>query len=134
LPRDLYRCVKTILLVDSDLGFAFWLGHALDQAGFDALPARNTSDATALLSELKVAVDLIVIRASMPSAKSLAEDLRGQFGPHFKVLAVLERGTEEDVSGWADAKIPEPTVIDEASRIALVSTIRKMALDEAAGG
>jgi hypothetical protein len=30
-----------VMIVDSDLGFAFWLGQALDYAGYQALPGQK---------------------------------------------------------------------------------------------
>jgi hypothetical protein len=64
--------VKTVLLVDDDLGFAFWLGRALDRAGYETWPARSVSAAESLLWEVRLAVDLLVINASLPQAREFA--------------------------------------------------------------
>jgi hypothetical protein len=121
---DSNRRVKTILLVDSDLGFAFWLGHALDQAGYDALPARSAADGLSLVRELNVSVDLLVVRASLPSVGTLVSDLRKEFDSHVRVIAIVEAGTSVEAHPWADVESVRPEVADESSRIALVHTVR----------
>ena len=50
--------MKTVLVIDSDLGFVFWLGRGLDQAGYPSFPAKSVPNAKTLLNELKIAVDL----------------------------------------------------------------------------
>jgi DNA-binding response OmpR family regulator len=121
--------VKTILLVDSDLGFAFWLGHALDQAGYDALPARSAADGLSLVRELNVTVDLVVVRASLPSAATLVGDLRKAFGSQVKVIAIVDEETAAEVRPWADVESLRPRVADENSRMALVHTVRMVMME-----
>ena len=41
--------MRSILIVDSDLGFVFWLGRALHDAGYEALPAKDVPEATAII-------------------------------------------------------------------------------------
>jgi hypothetical protein len=121
--------VKTILLVDSDLGFAFWLGHALDQAGYDALPARSSIDGLSLVRELKVTVDLVVVRASLPSAATLVGDLRKEFGSQVKVIAIVDEATPAEARPWADIESLRPRVADENSRVALVQMVRMVMME-----
>jgi DNA-binding NtrC family response regulator len=81
--------VKTVLIVDDDLGFAFWLGQALDRAGYEAWPAQGVTAAESLLAEVKLQIDLLVINASLPRALALATYL-GRNRADFKVIAVYE--------------------------------------------
>jgi DNA-binding response OmpR family regulator len=67
---------RTILIVDSNLAFVFQLGRTLEAAGHKVLPARGASDAKALLSELHLPVDLVVIHRDTPNARCLLEELR----------------------------------------------------------
>jgi hypothetical protein len=55
--------VKTVLLVDSDLGSVFWLGHALDSAGYEALPAKVFQDAIALLVQYRLSIESIGLKS-----------------------------------------------------------------------
>jgi DNA-binding response OmpR family regulator len=116
--------VKTILLVDSDLGFAFWLGHSLDQAGYDALPARSVADAMALLEELNVTVDLLVINASLPSADTFIASLRERSKSHLKVIAVFDNEADMRSFAGSDAELHKPHPSDEAARMECINTIR----------
>jgi hypothetical protein len=116
--------VKTVLIVDNDLGFAFWLGHALDQAGFYALPAVSASGASKLLAELGMSPDLVVINAALPDAASFVADLRlGRTG--LKVITVVD-DPEEPPPVFLQANLVEhkPPVTDESAREDWVETIR----------
>ncbi|MBZ5578895.1 MAG: protein kinase [Acidobacteriia bacterium] len=68
--------MKTVLIVDSDLGFAFWLGQGLDEAGYHAFPAKNVADATALPDELKATVDLVIVNPALSGAAEFIETFR----------------------------------------------------------
>jgi hypothetical protein len=83
--------VKTILVVDDDLGFLYWLGCMLCDAGYMALPARNSQNANDLLSRLNVGIQLLVVNASMRGARAFAEALR-RSQRHLKVIALIGGG------------------------------------------
>src|ERR1039458_10630852 len=85
--------LKTVLIVADDLGFAFWLGQALDRVGCQTWPARSVAAAESLVAELKLSVDLLVITASLYQAPVFATRLsRGT--EDFKVIAVYDRSEE----------------------------------------
>ena len=56
---------KTILITDRDLGFVFWLGQLLDDAGYQALPARSSVDAIALQNQFHLKIDLLILNPSL---------------------------------------------------------------------
>jgi DNA-binding NtrC family response regulator len=68
-----------IIVIDDDLGFVFWLGHAFDQAGYRAFPARNVSDAMALASDLDVEPGLLIIGGAQQGAAALVNAWRRKF-------------------------------------------------------
>jgi DNA-binding response OmpR family regulator len=105
--------VKTVLLVDADLGFIFWLGKALDRAGYDALPARSVADARVLLHELNPTIDLVILNPALADAASFVEKLR-QSDIHLKFIALLDHPADEvkDLPG-IDAVQCKPETIDE---------------------
>ena len=115
--------MKTILVIDNDLGFAFWLGHALDQAGFEALPARSVPDAVKLLQELNVAVDLVMINASLPGAASFLTELRLAQTP-FKVIALYDSPQTTTPVLEADATCWKTESVDELARLEWIQTVR----------
>jgi len=115
--------VKTVLLVDSDLGFAFWLGHALDQAGYEALPARTVADALKLLAELQVTVDLVIVNVAIPATDSLIAALRAD-QPLLKVIAVYDAPSLGGPFAGADAVRAKPSIVDENTRTEWVEAVK----------
>jgi len=111
-----YSSPQTVLIVDDDLGFVFWLGRALDESGCAAFPARSIPDAGALLRELKVSLDLLIVNPTLPGTAGFIEGLR-RSGAQFKVIAV----TEDVEQPWdsplgAIATRPKPRGRDDISK------------------
>lgn len=115
--------MKTVLIVDDDLGFAFWLGQALDRAGYETWPARSVTAARSLLAEVRLAVDLLVITASLPRALALATYL-GRARADFKVIAVYEE-LSDDLKPFpkASAVHQKPQTIDTAAKVEWVRLV-----------
>jgi len=88
----------TILIVDNDLGFLFWLGSELCTAGYVALPAEDCQNARRLLNQLQVGVRLLLVNYGIIGTQVLASELLRANG-HLKVIALL--GDEDD----RDAKV-----------------------------
>jgi len=114
--------VRTVLLVDDNLGFAFWLGRALDRAGYETWPARSVPAAESLLSEVRLVVDLLVINASLPRARLFAAHL-GRSRADFKVIAICERS--DDVQTFFGASVyKKPEAINAATESEWVQIVR----------
>ena len=82
--------MKTVLIIDPDLGFVFWLGWVLGDAGWQALPAKGFSEATDLLSQLHMEIDLLVVNPFLTGATDFVDTSRCS-QPNLKVLVVLEK-------------------------------------------
>jgi DNA-binding response OmpR family regulator len=93
--------MRTVLIVDRDLGFVFWLGQILDRAGYRALPAKTCEDAAELLSRLNLEIHLLIVDGSLASAGELADGLRCR-QRHLKVIA-LTGEVEERSSAFPGA-------------------------------
>ena len=121
-----FEHAKTVLIVDDDLGFAFWLGHALDRAGYETWPAKSVVAAESLLAQVKLAVDLLVIPASLPWAPVLAAHLhRTRAG--LKVIAVCDEPgdiVERFPSGCAIHQ--KPQTIDAAATLEWVRLVKSV--------
>jgi hypothetical protein len=74
--RERVELRKTVLIVDRDLGFVFWLGSALGGAGYKVFPAKGVPEATALISELKLELDLLIVNSSLDGAGNLVDAVR----------------------------------------------------------
>jgi hypothetical protein len=119
--------VKTVLLVDSDLGFVFWLGHALDSAGYEALPAKSVSDAIALLVQYRLSIDLLILNPSLAGAPGFAEDVRTS-QRHAKII-VLAESTGAMQGG--EVSHPKPDRIDEIAKLEWLDLIHNVLAGEA---
>lgn len=109
--------------MDGDLGFVFWLGQGLDEAGYQALPAKSCEAAADLLRQLNVEIDVLILGSSCAGAGAFADALR-QAQRHLKVIVA--------VSDWGDPGPGFPGVNasrhrfpqrDEVSRLEWLETI-----------
>jgi hypothetical protein len=116
--------VKTVLIVADDLGFAFWLGQALDRAGCEAWPARSVDAAESLVAELKLKVDVLVIAASLCRAPAFAAGLSRAAGD-FKVIAVQDDERTDPIKPFpgASAVHRKPQTIDTAATVKWVELV-----------
>ncbi len=115
--------MKTILIVDGDVGFAFWLGQALDRAGYAAVPAESSPAAEGLVDELRFAVDLLVINPALPGAADFVQTLRG-IDPQLKVVAMGNTEVNFEVAPYANLRCRKPENADDSARQHLVALIR----------
>ena len=80
--------VKNVLIVDSDIGFIFWLAKLLVEENYQPWPACSVLDATSLMNRRRLApLDLLVVNPSVQGAAHLIESIRKK-QPDLKVLAV----------------------------------------------
>ena len=80
--------MKSVLVVDNDLGFMAYLCMTLTKYGYTAVPTSNAARAMLLLKELDVPhVDVLVVNFDVPGSLELAKALGS------KVIAI-ERPSE----------------------------------------
>ena len=119
--------MKTILIVDRDLGFVLWLGHILNKSGSVALPATTIAEAAEMVSLLDVRIDVLITAPGGDGVREFVEDLR-LTSPHLQLVGV---GSEED----SPRAIPFPEAVwkrrpqggDEATAWEWVTLIRQTA-------
>lgn len=123
--------MTNILLVDSDLGFTFWLGQLLDEAGYEAFPAKSVADAIQLLDQLKFQIDLLVLNPILDGASSFAAVLRHS-QPQVKIVAVHD---PEVFGQWLemDASRPKTHRSDDVARTEWLGFIRTFCRPAMAG-
>lgn len=116
--------LKTVLIVDEDLGFVFWLGHLLNDAGYQVWPARNGEDAAALMEELGAELDLLIINPNLRGAAGFLETQRNN--RYFRTIALERR--EEWVRPLAgiDLALAKPPHPDELSGLEWITAIRNL--------
>lgn len=92
------RVVKTVLVLDSDVGFVFWCGHALTTAGYLAMAALSVPEAIALVDRLNLKLDALIVAPTMSEAKEFVGCLRDS-RRSVRVIAAIEAPAE--LEGWA---------------------------------
>jgi len=102
----------------------FWLGRALDQAGYASLPAKSVSDSMRLLDELQVSPDLVVLNYALPGASELIASLRRE-SKALKVIALVKDGNAP-IAPMVDWQINRPAMLDESSRLHLREEISRI--------
>lgn len=123
--------MKTVLLVDDDLGFAFWLGRLLDGTGFDAWPAKSAADAAVLLQSLSARPDLLIVNLACPGTVPLAEDQRS------RGTRIIGLCPDEAARGSAPPQVDEwygkPRELDSLSKLEWLTRIERLLNSSAAG-
>jgi hypothetical protein len=115
--------IPTVLIVDRELGFVFWLGQALDEAGYQALPARSCEAATDLLKQLHVEIDLLIVGDSVPGLRAFSDALR-RSQRHLKVIvAVGEREEPRTAFPRSDASQRKCSYRGEISKLDWLETV-----------
>jgi DNA-binding response OmpR family regulator len=117
---------RTVLLVGPDLGFVFWLGRALDQAGYEAFPARDLAAAAETVSEFHLTPGLLILTASIPGSKELIADLK-RLHEQVRVLCLAEAVGGNHVA--ADGVYPRPAAMTEAAKAELLKVISAVLVD-----
>ena len=96
---DVRSDVATILILDDDLGFAFWLGQTLCAPNCETLPAKNVPEAAALIGQFKLTIDLVIMNPAVPGAADFTRGLRRQQG-HLRVATLDAQTVDTRRSGW----------------------------------
>jgi len=89
--------VATILILDNDLGFSFWLGQTLSAPHCEALPARSVAEAATLIEHFKLKIDFLIINPALPGAADFSRALRRE-QKHLRV-ATLD-SPDPDEPAW----------------------------------
>jgi len=98
----------SILIVDEDIGFLWWLGELFNDSGYRSIPALSCTEALERLDMLTEAVDLLVVNPSLPGVAVLLETLTRIRMP--KIVLILDAGGSDPIPGIsADATLERPS-------------------------
>jgi hypothetical protein len=117
--------VETILLVDDDLGFVFWLGRVLDDAGYVAFPAKSVVDASSLIVQCQLVVDLLIINSALAGASAFVKELRNS-RPALEVLGVVDQTGPGGNLGYPAVTVPKPETSDSESELELLANVEQL--------
>lgn len=68
--------MATILILDNDLGFCFWLGQAMTASQCKAFPATTITEAVTLIAQFKLKIDFLILNPAVPGAMDFMRALR----------------------------------------------------------
>jgi CheY-like chemotaxis protein len=100
--------MKNVLIVDNDLGFVYWLGEVLIDAGYQPWPACSVSDAITVVGRKPaIPLDLLIVNPSVRGASRLIDSYR-RTQAQLKVMAL---GAHDEkvlpgVKAWREKPVP----------------------------
>ena len=126
-------CRDTILLIDPDLGFIFWLGQALDAAGYSAIPAVNTGAARELIEEHRLLIEILVINPLIDDAAPFITWLK-ETRAGLKTIAAIPGDAENYLSvPDFDAVIHKPDSLSKMAVTQWLNIIQSLRFDAGPG-
>lgn len=118
--------MATILILDDDLGFVFWLGQTLASPEFRPFPSPSVAEAKKLLRMLTAGLDVLIVSPELPGAVEFARDLQKR-RPELRLIAALgyAPASSEAPPGF-DAARNKPDERDEAEQAAWQHLVRRV--------
>jgi DNA-binding NtrC family response regulator len=104
--------LKTVLIIDSDLGFVFWLARILEESGYDVLPAKSFSDGISLARRFERELAVLIVNPSFPGSSAFIDYLHRVQDP--KLIALTE-SLGSPVPYWVSAMRTKPLKFDESA-------------------
>jgi CheY-like chemotaxis protein len=102
------------------------LGHSLDSAGYNTVPAQSTRDAVALIQQHKLSIDILVIDPLLPDVIPFIARLR-QSQQSLKVIAAIPGNWEQlPAMAEADAVIRKPRHFNAVATLAWINLIQSL--------
>jgi hypothetical protein len=122
--------VKTpVVVIDKDLGFAFWLTKALDSAGYLAYPAKDVQDAGTLLSEIPLVPGLLILAGGPDEADSFIARVRRWY-KDVRIISLVDEEAANEPDFRVDLQLPRPTAKTEQDLAELLVVIDRMMASE----
>jgi hypothetical protein len=123
--------VRTVLIVDNDLGFVFWVGQALDRAGYNTLPAKGVPEALTVVDVSAGRIDLLLIGLGLPGAASLAAKLL-RSNASMKVVGLVDQDIQAiPPFPGSTATLRRPCGMSEESKAHCLALIRAVLAPDA---
>jgi DNA-binding NtrC family response regulator len=85
--------VPTVLILDDDLGFVWWLGEIFRELGYNAVPALSSSQALSMIKAWDLRVDLAVLNPDLPGISPMIKAIeRAHLAPKIVMIGEPTRG------------------------------------------
>lgn len=113
-----------VLILDTDLGFVFWLGEIFSEAGCRTVPTLNSKQALSIIRELKLQVDVVVVDPGLAGVFELIQTLSNS--RPLKIVAI--RG-DDDAGCDANATLERPSASSRISREQWLGRVQGLLLE-----
>jgi DNA-binding NarL/FixJ family response regulator len=122
--------LETILILDDDLGFVFWLGHLLDAAGYSTLPAKSIYDGAILVQQLGLSVSVLIVNLGMAGrldfTAALRQSPRRGAALGTRVVGILNDPSDDaDLQGVHAVRV-RPSILNEAAKVEWLQSIQRV--------
>jgi len=116
----------TLLIVDNDVGFMWWLGELLLEADYHAVPALNCSQALAAVKRFNLEIDLLVVNPALTGVPRLLASLERP-GHDLRIVLIREGPIGLKYPGFRyDATLTRPSSGDPITRTDWLRKLRTL--------
>ncbi len=121
----MHPAALTVLIVDEDIGFLFWLGDIFTEAGCQSMPALGCQEAVSLANRLGIEPDLIVLNPFLPGIAGMLQD-RIVAKRHPKIVSIGAPPKAVAAAIGIHAILDRPDATEPISRRAWLERVRKL--------
>jgi hypothetical protein len=116
----------TLLVVDNDVGFVWWLGEIFTEAGYRAVPALHCSQALAAVKKFHLQIDLLVVNPALTGVLRLVNSLERP-GRDLRIVLIREGPIGLKYPGFRyDATLTRPSGWEPVSRTDWLRKLRTL--------
>jgi DNA-binding NtrC family response regulator len=120
----------TVLIVDDDLGFVWWLGEMFNEAGFRPVPALSARQAISFVEDANLKVVVAVVNPELRGVRKLIKTLRQTESRLVKIILIRDPTVSTTVVIRAHATLERPADCEPPSRHEWLRKLRRI-LNEA---
>jgi DNA-binding response OmpR family regulator len=118
----------TVLILDQDLGFVFWLGEIFHEAGCRVVPALDSEHAISITETFTLTIDVAVMNPTLPGVAAVLSALARR-GRAAKVVAIRDEKIDAVGTTQADFVLKRPVGFEEVSKAHWLERIQEILRD-----
>jgi ActR/RegA family two-component response regulator len=122
---DQASAAQTVLIVDDDIGFVWWLGDILNEAGCKALPALTSEEAIDITKRLGLQPDLIIFNPTLAEAGRVLQIFL-QAKPDLKIVTIGSGFSELTTSTHVRGVLERPAASEPILRADWLQKVRRL--------
>ena len=118
----------TVLIVEKDFGFAFWLAGIFNDAGCHVVPGLDCKQAISITKELNLKIDLVVVNPRLQRVADMIRTLQ-RSNLNLKIVAVSDRHVQAIRTFSANAILEKPSGREPILREEWLDRVRQILRD-----